>query len=169
MKRLLLSALLLGSATSLSGVATGAEPPSPRRRPSFLAAGAVRCTDGQCLSGCRAHATQHSDHPFYGKGQEAVLAGRFFCGVGPFFALQKNQKNRRVVQKLFRFRDLDTWANETKHVFQPVRDGGVRSVLLANLVERHVELVARGTPRFLDRGRVGRAGPASDLRRAPGR
>jgi hypothetical protein len=42
---------------------------------------------------------RRSDHLFYGKGQGAICAARFFCGGFPFFAPQKNQKNRETVQK----------------------------------------------------------------------
>ncbi len=42
--------------------------------------------------------------------------GRFFCGGLLFFTVQKNQKNRGSVQKLFRSRGLDTWSWETSFV-----------------------------------------------------
>ena len=48
----------------------------------------------------------------------------FFCGVSPFFAPQKNQKNRGSVQKLCRNSELDTWVNEktaARNGPQPVR------------------------------------------------
>jgi hypothetical protein len=42
----------------------------------------------------------------------SIRAARFFCGHFPFFAPQKNQKNRETVQKSFRDCGLDTWVNE---------------------------------------------------------
>jgi hypothetical protein len=46
-----------------------------------------------------------------------VLAARFFCGGFPFFAPQKNQKNRGNCAKISQDCGLDTWVNETSCLF----------------------------------------------------
>ena len=65
---------------------------------------------------------------------------RFFCGVSPFFAPQKNQKNARTVQKLFTARVLDTWAN-VKNARGTAISGG-RSELAQDVFQTLPRLVA---------------------------
>jgi hypothetical protein len=51
---------------------------------------------------------EQSHLPFYGKGQGGQPLRRFFCGGFPFFAPQKNQKNRGICSKIVQARVLDT-------------------------------------------------------------
>ncbi len=170
MKRLLLSALLLGSATSLSGAATGAARHRPGDGRASWRRGPFTALTGHVPRAVGAHVAQQSDSQFYGKGQGAGLAERFFLWPRAFFCAAEKPEKSPSCPKIVQF--AATWTlrkMRQTHLQNREPDGGVRSFLLANLVERHVELIARGAVRFLNRGGVGRARPASRLRRAPGR